>query len=50
MPTTKSNDLNLVLGAVEKGILSGYGDGRLDPKGAATRIQAARMIMNFMAM
>lgn len=39
-----------LLWAVEKGILSGYGDGRLDPKGAATRIQAARMIMNFMAM
>lgn len=39
-----------LLWAVEKGILSGYGDGRLDPKGAATRVQAARMVQNFMSM
>ena len=37
-----------LLWAVEKGILSGYGDGRLDPKGTATRVQAAQMLRNFM--
>ena len=32
--------------AVENGILNGYGDGRLDPKGLATRAQAAQMLMD----
>ena len=33
--------------AVENGILSGYGDGRLGPQGQATRAQAAQMLKNF---
>lgn len=32
--------------AVENGILDGYGDGRLDPKGLATRAQIAQMLKN----
>ena len=34
--------------AVEKGILSGVGGGMLDPKGTATRAQAAQLLKNFM--
>ena len=33
--------------AVESKILNGFGDGRLDPKGNATRAQAAQMLKNF---
>lgn len=33
--------------AVENGIIGGYGDGRLDPKGLATRAQAAAMLQRF---
>ena len=33
--------------AVESGILRGYGDGRLDPGGVATRAQAAQILKNF---
>ena len=33
--------------AVENGILNGYGDGRLGPRGQATRAQAAQMLKNF---
>lgn len=33
--------------AVGKGIISGKGDGRLDPGGTATRAEAATMIMRF---
>lgn len=33
--------------AVENGILNGYGGGRLDPQGQATRAQAAQMLKNF---
>ena len=33
--------------AVENGILNGYGDGRLGPKGQATRAQAAQILKNF---
>ena len=33
--------------AAENGILKGYGDGRLDPGGVATRAQAAQMLKNF---
>ncbi len=32
----------------ENGILNGYGDGRLGPKGLATRAQVAQMLMNFL--
>lgn len=39
--------LDAVRWAVENGILSGYGGGRLDPWGAATRAQAAQMLKNF---
>jgi len=34
--------------AVENGILNGYGDGRLGPKGQATRAQAAAMLMRYL--
>lgn len=34
--------------AVERGVLGGYGDGRLDPGGPATRAQAAEMLKNFL--
>lgn len=34
--------------AVENGILNGYGDGRLNPVGLATRAQVAQMLKNFM--
>jgi len=34
--------------AVERGIISGCGDGRLDPGGPATRAQAAQMLRNFL--
>ncbi len=33
--------------AAENGILNGYGDGRLYPKGLATRAQAAAMLMRY---
>lgn len=35
--------------AVEDGILSGSGDGRLDPKGLATRAQTAQMLKSLLA-
>ena len=34
--------------AVENGVLNGYGDGRLNPKGLATRAQAAQILKNFL--
>ncbi len=34
--------------AAANGILNGYGDGRLDPGGLATRAEAAQMLKNFM--
>ncbi len=34
--------------AVENGIINGYGNGRLNPKGLATRAQIAQMLMNFL--
>jgi len=34
--------------AVENGILDGYGDGRLNPVGLATRAQVAAMLMRYM--
>ncbi len=34
--------------AVEKGIINGYGDGRINPKGPATRAQVARMLMRYL--
>ena len=33
--------------AAEKGVINGYGDGRLKPKERTTRVQAAQMLMNF---
>ncbi len=33
--------------AVENGILNGYGDGRLNPAGLATRAQVAAMLMRY---
>lgn len=49
------NDTNKISGfaleamrwAVENGVLNGYGDGRLGPKGEATRAQAAQMLKTF---
>lgn len=34
--------------AVENGIVNGYGDGRLGPKGQATRAQVAQMLKNYL--
>ena len=34
--------------AVENGIINGYGDGRFDPRGSATRAQVAQMLKNFL--
>ena len=34
--------------AVENGVMGGYGDGRLDPKGLATRAQVAQMLKNYL--
>ena len=34
--------------AVGNGILNGYGDGRLNPKGLVTRAQAAQMLKNYL--
>lgn len=34
--------------AVENGIINGYGNGILDPKGLATRAQVAQMLMNYL--
>ena len=34
--------------AVESGVMGGYGDGRLDPKGLATRAQVAQMLKNYL--
>jgi len=34
--------------AVENGILTGYGDGRLDPRGLAARAEAAQMLMRYL--
>ena len=34
--------------AVENGVISGYGNGRLEPQGFATRAQASAMLMNFL--
>lgn len=33
--------------AVENGVINGYGNGILDPKGLATRAQVAQMLMNY---
>jgi len=32
---------------VENGILTGYGDGRLEPAGLATRAEVAAMLMRY---
>lgn len=34
--------------AVENGVINGYGDGRLGPKGLATRAQVAQMLKNYL--
>ena len=34
--------------ALENGVISGYGDGRLVPQGLATRAQAAQMLKNYL--
>ena len=39
--------LDAIRWAVENGILNGFGDGRLGPKGLATRAQVAQMLKNF---
>ena len=39
--------LDAIRWAVENGILHGFGDGRLGPKGLATRAQVAQMLKNF---
>ena len=39
--------LDAIRWAVEHGILNGFGDGRIGPKGLATRAQVAHMLKNF---
>ena len=39
--------LDAIRWAVEHGILNGFGDGRLGPRGLATRAQVAQMLKNF---
>ena len=39
--------LDAIRWAAENGILNGFGDGRLDPKGLATRAQVAQLLKNF---
>ncbi len=34
--------------ALENGIITGYGNGRIDPKGLATRAQVAQMLMRYL--
>jgi len=34
--------------AVENGIIGGHDDGRLDPRGQATRAQVAAMLMRYL--
>jgi hypothetical protein len=34
--------------ALERGVVSGFGDGRLGPQGQAVRSQVAQMLKNFM--
>ncbi len=36
--------------AASKDIISGYGNGQLDPKGQATRAQVAQMLMRYVKM
>ena len=38
---------NAVCWAVENGILNGFGDGSLRPKGSATRAQAASLLTRY---
>jgi len=33
---------------VEKGIITGYGNSRINPKGLATRAQVAQMLMRYL--
>lgn len=40
--------LDALCWAVESGIINGYGDGRLGPKGFATRAQVAQMLKNYL--
>jgi len=40
--------LNALRWAVEHGVMNGYGDGRLVPKGQATRAQVAQMLKNYL--
>jgi len=35
--------------AVERGVLTGFTDGRLNPKGTAARAQTAQMLMRYIA-
>lgn len=37
-----------ILWAVENGVVNGFGDGRIDPKGQATRAQVAQILMNLL--
>jgi len=46
--TASGYALDALRWAVEKGIISGYGDGRLDPQGQATCVQAAAMLQRYL--
>ena len=41
--------LDALYWAVENGVINGYGSGQLDPKGLATRAQAAQMLQNYLS-
>ncbi len=45
---TGSFALEAMSWAVENGIITGYGDERINPKGLATRAQAAQMLMRYL--
>lgn len=46
--TASAYALEALRWAVENGILNGYGDGQLGPKGLATRAQAAQILKNYL--
>lgn len=48
MNEISSYALEALCWATENGIVNGYGDGKLAPKGEATRAQVAQMLMNYL--
>lgn len=46
--TIEKASITITADSVENGVINGYGDGRLGPKGLAARAQVAQMLMNFL--